>query len=93
MFGSQTTKYLDRGIIEQLGPYGLEKVFIYLSHIISNLNTGVVTTYALYILVGFIVYILTPSLNILDSNSLLLILIALLTTININNSSSSIKTI
>ena len=64
MFGSQTTKYLDRGIIEQLGPYGLEKIFINLSHIISNLNTGVVTTYALYILVGFIVYILTPSLSI-----------------------------
>jgi NADH-ubiquinone oxidoreductase chain 5 len=90
MFGSQTTKYLDRGIIEQLGPYGLEKVFINLSHIISNLNTGVVTTYALYILIGFIIYILAPSLNILDSNSLLLILIALLGTINVNNSSNSI---
>src|ERR1700709_2655188 len=90
MFGSQTTKYLDRGIIEQLGPYGLEKVFISLSHIISNLNTGVVTTYALYILIGFIIYILAPSLNILDSNSLLLILIALLGTININNSSNRI---
>jgi NADH-ubiquinone oxidoreductase chain 5 len=90
MFGSQTTKYLDRGIIEQLGPYGLEKVFISLSHIISNLNTGVVTTYALYILIGFIIYILAPSLNILDSNSLLLILIALLGTINVNNSSNRI---
>jgi NADH-ubiquinone oxidoreductase chain 5 len=90
MFGSQTTKYLDRGIIEQLGPYGLEKVFISLSHMISNLNTGVVTTYALYILIGFIIYILAPSLNILDSNSLLLILIALLATININNYSKSI---
>jgi NADH-ubiquinone oxidoreductase chain 5 len=90
MFGGQTTKYLDRGIIEQLGPYGLEKVFINLSHIISNLNTGVVTTYALYILIGFIIYILAPSLNILDSNSLLLILIALLGTININNSSNRI---
>ena len=80
MFGSQTTKYLDRGIIEQLGPYGLEKIFINLSHVISNLNTGVVTTYALYILVGFIVYILTP-LSILDGNSILLVLIALLATI------------
>jgi len=90
MFGSQTTKYLDRGIIEQLGPYGLEKVFISLSHIISNLNTGVVTTYALYILIGFIIYILAPSLNILDSNSLLLILIALLATINVKNYSNSI---
>jgi NADH-ubiquinone oxidoreductase chain 5 len=90
MFGSQTTKYLDRGIIEQLGPYGLEKVFISLSHMISNLNTGVVTTYALYILIGFIIYILAPSLNILDSNSLLLILIALLATINVKNYSNSI---
>jgi NADH-ubiquinone oxidoreductase chain 5 len=80
-FGGQTTKILDRGIIEVLGPYGLEKNFVNLSHIISNLNTGVVTTYALYILIGFTIYILTPSLNMLNTNLLLLMIVALLTTI------------
>jgi NADH-ubiquinone oxidoreductase chain 5 len=87
-FGGQTTKFLDRGILEELGPYGLEKNLINLSHTISNLNTGVVTTYALYILIGFIVYMLTPSLNMLDSNLLLLMLLALLVTIKPKYSSN-----
>ncbi len=84
-FGSQTTKFLDRGIIEELGPYGLEKNLVNLSHIISNLSTGVITTYALYILIGFIMYMLTPSLNMQDANLLLLIFLALLATINPKN--------
>ena len=82
IFGGQTTKYLDRGILEILGPYGLEKSFMNLSHVINNLNTGVVTTYALYILIGSIVYILTPSLNALDTNMFLLIVLTLLIKIN-----------
>ena len=65
-------------------------MFINLSYIVSNLNTTAVTTYALHILIRFIVCILGPSLNILDSNALLLILIALLGTINVNNSSNRI---
>jgi NADH-ubiquinone oxidoreductase chain 5 len=76
MFGGQTTKYLDRGILEILGPYGLEKSFINLSSYINNLSTGIVTSYALYILIGSIVYILMPSLNILDSNLSLIILLS-----------------
>lgn len=78
-FGGQTTKYLDKGIIEQLGPYGLEKSLVYLSHMIGKLSTGVVTTYALYILIGFITYILTP-LIMSDTDLLPLILISLLIT-------------
>lgn len=80
-FGSQTTKFLDRGIIEELGPYGLEKSLVSLSYVINNLNTGVITTYALYILIGFIIYMLTPFLDILDTNLLLLMFLALLATI------------
>ena len=90
-FGGQTTKILDKGIIEILGPYGLEKNFVNLSHIISNLNTGVVTTYALYILIGFTIYILTPSLNMLNANLLLLMIVALLTTIKPINYSGIIS--
>jgi len=55
--GGQTTKILDKGSIELLGPFGLEKLLIKISKIISSLNTGVVTNYALFILIGFIAYI------------------------------------
>jgi NADH-ubiquinone oxidoreductase chain 5 len=76
--GSQTTKIIDKGSIEILGPYGLEKGLINLSKNIGNLSTGVITSYALYILIGFIIYILIPYLIIIDNNLLLLIIIAFL---------------
>ena len=55
--GGQTTKSLDKGSVEYLGPYGLEKGLLNLSNSINNLSTGVVTTYALYILMGLMFYI------------------------------------
>jgi NADH-ubiquinone oxidoreductase chain 5 len=76
-YGGQTTKFLDKGIIEELGPYGLEKNLVSLSYNISSLNTGVITTYALYILIGFIIYVLTPSLSMVNSSYLLLIVLTL----------------
>jgi len=76
-YGGQTTKFLDKGILEELGPYGLEKNFVSLSYNISSLNTGVITTYALYILIGFIIYMLTPSLSVVNSSYLLLIILTL----------------
>jgi len=55
--GGQTTKVLDKGSIELLGPFGLEKTLLKFSKIISGLNTGIVTNYALYILIGLVIYI------------------------------------
>ncbi len=55
--GGQTTKILDKGSIEILGPYGLEKTLLKISKIISGLNKGIVTNYALYILIGLVAYI------------------------------------
>ena len=55
--GGQTTKILDKGSIELCGPFGLEKGLISSSKKISSLNTSIVTNYALFILIGFIVYI------------------------------------
>ena len=52
--GGQTTKSLDKGSVEFLGPYGLEKGLISLSNSINKLSTGVVTSYALYMLIGLI---------------------------------------
>ena len=56
--GGQTTRVLDKGSVELIGPYGLEKVLVRLSNNISSLSTGRVTDYALYILMGFIFYLL-----------------------------------
>jgi len=78
--GGQTTKILDKGSVELLGPYGLEKGLLYLSKSISTLNTGVITSYALYILIGLILYILIPYLSLFDNSLLLLILLSFFTT-------------
>ena len=55
--GGQTTKILDKGSIEFIGPFGLEVGLIKLSKNIASLSTGIVTTYALYILINIIMYI------------------------------------
>jgi NADH-ubiquinone oxidoreductase chain 5 len=55
--GGQTTKIMDKGSIELFGPYGLEKRLTNLSKFIGSLSTGIVTSYALYILIGLIFYI------------------------------------
>lgn len=80
--GGQTTKVIDKGSIELLGPYGLEKGLLNLSRNIASLDTGVITSYALYILVGLIFYILIPYIYLTDNSLLLLILFGLFTTIN-----------
>jgi len=91
--GGQTTKVLDKGSVELLGPYGLEKGLITLSRNIASLDTGVITSYALYILIGLIFYILIPYLAIFDNSILLLIILALFNCIfytSIYNTKSSI---
>ena len=77
--GGQTSKVLDKGSIELAGPYGLEKGLINLSKGISLLDTGVITSYALYILIGLIFYIIVPYLV---NNSLLIIIFVGLLFIN-----------
>src|SRR5258706_4406004 len=80
--GGQTTKILDKVSVELLGPFGLEKGLLSLSKSISSLDTGVITSYALYILIGLIFYILIPYLSLFDNSLLLLILLSLFSTIN-----------
>ena len=76
--GGQTTKVLDKGSVEILGPYGLEKGLINLSLNISSLDTGVITSYALYILIGLIFYLVVPYLGLTDNSLLLLLLLSIL---------------
>src|SRR3978361_917273 len=81
--GGQTTKIIDKGSVELLGPYGLEKGLITLSKNITSLDTGIITSYALYILIGFILYLLIPFLA--DNSLFLLIIFSLSFRINSNN--------
>jgi len=87
--GGQTTKILDKGSIEYIGPYGLELGLTNLSKSISQLDSGVITSYALYILSGLIIYILISYISfstILTENSLIiLIFFGLLYISRINN--------
>jgi NADH-ubiquinone oxidoreductase chain 5 len=82
--GGQTTKIIDKGSVELLGPYGLEKGLSNLSSSIARLDTGIVTYYALYILVGLIFYISLPYLY-LSYNDLFIIMILALFTIKHND--------
>jgi NADH-ubiquinone oxidoreductase chain 5 len=76
--GGQTTKIIDKGSVELLGPYGLEKSLVNLSNNINSLSTGIVTSYALYILAGLIFYILLLYFNLFNSSLLLIILFGLI---------------
>jgi NADH-ubiquinone oxidoreductase chain 5 len=75
--GGQTTKILDKGSIELCGPFGLEKGLISSSKMISYLNTSIVTNYALFILVSFIIYIFTVFFSLVSFGFNLSLLILL----------------
>jgi NADH-ubiquinone oxidoreductase chain 5 len=73
--GAQTTKVMDKGSVEKFGPFGLEKSVTDISNSINKLSTGLVTSYALYILVGLIFYISILYLTNNNDDSLLLIIV------------------
>jgi len=76
--GGQTTKILDKGSIEYIGPFGLEIALTSLSKNISKLDSGIITSYALYILSGLIIYILIFYISFSENTLILLILFGLL---------------
>jgi NADH-ubiquinone oxidoreductase chain 5 len=94
--GGQTTKVIDKGSVELIGPSGLEKALITLSRNIASLDKGIITSYALYILIGFIFYISIP-LSLAKDRLIILMLLSLLSilmSINylyINNNNNIIK--
>jgi len=82
--GSQTTKVLDRGSVEYIGPFGLEIGLINMSKNMSKLDSGVITSYALYILSALIFYIFIWN-NIMDESIVVIILFGLLNLVQSNN--------
>lgn len=82
-------KFIDKGTIELIGPYGLEKSLTETSRRISQLDTGVITSYALYILVGLTFYLAVPYFSVIDHSYILLLLIGLLSTLQKESGSFS----
>jgi NADH-ubiquinone oxidoreductase chain 5 len=80
--GGQTTKVMDKGSVEIFGPYGLEKKLTEVSNSINSLSTGIVTAYALYILIGLIFFVST--LYYLDVNDYELLLITIYACVNMH---------
>jgi NADH-ubiquinone oxidoreductase chain 5 len=70
--GGQTTKFLDKGSIELLGPFGLEKVLISISKKITNLSSSVIPVYALYIIIAIISFL------IIDLNPMIILIFIIL---------------
>ena len=88
--GFVISKVIDRGVIELFGPYGFSTVFTNSGRSISQYDTGVITSYALYIILGLISVIfllfapimfsvLVPSTADLGTGSMGLILLFLST--------------
>ena len=75
--GGQTTKVLDKGSVELIGPHGLEKGVLNLSENLSMLDSGVITSYALYILMALLLYVLMPYVFYGQMSLLILILYGL----------------
>ena len=48
---------IDRGAVELLGPFGLSNMFSNTGKNISKLDTGIITTYALYITLSLFVLV------------------------------------
>ena len=73
--GSQTTKILDKGSVEYIGPYGLEILLLKISNKLNKNDSGIITNYALYILSGLIIYIFIWN-NIIINELIIIILIS-----------------
>lgn len=68
--GLYTSKILDRGVIELLGPFGLSESLYGASTRLASADTGSISTYGLYIFVGAIALTLllfAPALSGVDS--------------------------
>lgn len=67
-FGLVTSKVLDRGLVEKVGPFGLTGSFYNTSRQLATLDSGIITSYALYIILGFISLTLLLFVPVLTEN-------------------------
>lgn len=94
--GYAISKILDRGFIELIGPFGLSNVSVNTSENISKLDTGIITTYGIYIVISLLslTYLVFESVlfdfQIASSNSLIVYLFTLGIVLNPNNHQNNI---
>ena len=69
--GYAISKVLDRGVIETVGPHGLSTVLYNSGNNIAKLDTGVITTYSLYITLGLLALLFLVFSPLLLDSSLL----------------------
>ena len=79
--GGQINRILDKGSIELIGPFGLEKGLLILGKNIASLDSGVITSYALYILTGLVFYLIVPGILVVDESLLILIIFGLISVV------------
>jgi len=83
------SKILDRGVIELIGPYGLSIILTNTGKNIAKLDTGTITNYGLYIILGLIIlnFIIFSQIlikgSLIDPRIIVILLFALLF-INLN---------
>src|ERR1700759_360673 len=83
-YGHKISKLFDRGILECVGPYGISNSVKNTADTISKLDTGIITTYALYIVLSLIslLFIVFTSIimgNVIIDSRLLIIIFLYLT--------------
>ena len=91
------SKVLDRGVIELVGPYGLANTLVNTGLNISRLDTGVLTTYGLYIILSLLslVYVVFGAVlfevHVIDPRLLIVLIFTLGVVLYPNNNEKSIE--
>lgn len=57
VLGGKTTRILDKGSVEWIGPYGINLALTKISKVITSMSNGLVTNYASFILSGFVFFV------------------------------------
>ena len=65
---------MDKGSVEYIGPYGLEKGLIFVSNTLGKLDSGRLNVYSLFILCGLILYVYIWELFIIKEFIIIIIL-------------------
>jgi len=72
ILGYKISKEIDKGIIELVGPYGLSNNFYNTANNIAKLDTGIITTYSLYITIGLLTLLFLVFTPMLIDTSMLI---------------------
>lgn len=75
--GYYTSRYLDKGVLEYIGPRGLSELFTNLAAMLSKADTSILRHYLIYMCLGILAIILTVYYNV-NYNIVLVMLVTTL---------------